>query len=339
MADNSIPEESGYHLLKNITKDAFVPYYRGVNSFCSFKSIDKILYLIYASEDCSIISFDLINEKKINEIKKAHNTHISNFRHYLDEINKRDLILSVSTKDNNIKVWNIKNYECICNIKNIYEESVVLSACFLNEDHNIFIVASNEPRNIFEETKVYDLNGNKFKEIYNYDDLTRYIDSYYDKNLSKNFIVTGNVSYPRSYDYSSSKLYYKYADDNNKEQYSISVFDKDDVLKFIESSEDHFIRIWDFHSGKLLNKIKLDIKKYYRVYSYCVSKNNYLFGGTGEYIIIIDLKTQKVESVSLGYNYAFTIQIIEHSKFGECLISQGSSKSPIQLWMKNKKNL
>ena len=62
----------------------------------------------------------------------------------------------------------------------------------------------------------------------------------------------------------------------------------------IESSVDHFIRIWDFLSWKLLNKIKLDISKYYRVYSFCALNNNYLFGGTGENIIIIDLKTQKV---------------------------------------------
>ena len=107
----------------------------------------------------------------------------------------------------------------------------------------------------------------------------------------------------------------------------------------IESSVDHFIRIWDFLSWKLLNKIKLDISKYYRVYSFCASNNNYLFGGTGENIIIIDLKTQKVSSFSSGYNQAFTIKIIEYSNFGECLIPQGSSKSPIQLWIKDKKNL
>jgi len=66
MADNTIPEENWYHLLKNITKDSYIPYYKGVNSFCLFKSIDKILYLIYASKACSIISFDLINDKRIN---------------------------------------------------------------------------------------------------------------------------------------------------------------------------------------------------------------------------------------------------------------------------------
>ena len=28
------PEESEYHLLKNKTKDAYSPYYEGINSFC-----------------------------------------------------------------------------------------------------------------------------------------------------------------------------------------------------------------------------------------------------------------------------------------------------------------
>lgn len=330
-------EKSEYHLLKNITKDAYIPFNQEVNSFCLFESIDKILYLLYANEECSIISFDLINDKRINEIKKAHSNYISSFRHYLDGINKRDLILSVSIKNNNVKVWNIKNYECLCNIQNIYESSVRLSACFLNEDNNIFIVACNEPFKIFEETKVFDLNGKKCKEIYNYDELTLYIDSYCDKNLSKNFIITGNISYPRSYDYSSSKLYHKYSDDNNKEQFYMSIFDKDDILKLIESSSDKFIRIWDFHSGKLLNKIKLDFTEYCRVYSFCVSNNNFLFGGALKKIIVIDLKTQKVDSFSCGYQEARTIKIIEHPIFGECLILQGNSQ--INLWIREEKNL
>ena len=161
-----------------------VPY-KGSYSFCIFCSIDRILYLIYANKYCSIISYDLNSDKRINEIKKAHNNYISNLRHYLDGINKRDLLLSVSTIINNIKVLNIKNYECLCNLENIYDKSVVLSACFLNERNIIVIVTCNEPHKIFEEIKIFELNGNSHKKIYNYDDLTHYIDSYYDNNLSK----------------------------------------------------------------------------------------------------------------------------------------------------------
>jgi len=39
----------------------------------------------------------------IKEIKNYHNEYINNFRHYLDKINKRDLIISISPDDSNIR--------------------------------------------------------------------------------------------------------------------------------------------------------------------------------------------------------------------------------------------
>ena len=87
--------------------DSFLP---SDNNLCVFKSNDDILILIYAKKNCSIISYNLINNQIIIEIKNAHNDYISNFRHYMDNINKRDFILSLSPIDNNIKLWNIKNW-------------------------------------------------------------------------------------------------------------------------------------------------------------------------------------------------------------------------------------
>ena len=333
-------EEFEFKFFKNIEESTTYAYHQGVNSFCLFWSVDRILYLIYANNVNSIISYDLNNDKKINEIKRAHSKYITSFRHYLDGNNKRDLVLSVSTENNNVKVWNIKNYECLCNIKNIYEKSVILSACFVNENNKIFIVTGNEPYKIFEEIKVFELNGNKCKEIYNYDDLTHFIDSYYDKNSSKNFIITGNASYPRSYDYSNNQLYHKYSDDNNKNQYYMVFFDKDDILKLIECNQDYYIRIWDFHSGKLINKIKISDSVYFKVYSLYVSTNNYLFVGTCEGVILkIDLKTQKIISFFKDQSGVFGIQLIDHPRYGECLVIKGFAGCKIQLWTKNKKNL
>ena len=80
-----------------------------------------ILFLIYATEQQSIVSYDLFENKKINEIKKSHIKNIYNLRYILDDENKRDLILSLSY-DNNIKVWNVLNFECIVDLKNINKE-------------------------------------------------------------------------------------------------------------------------------------------------------------------------------------------------------------------------
>ena len=86
-----------------------------------FLNLLMIIYLIYSNHYKSIISYNLTNNTKINEIKNAHNDFINNFRHYLDNINNRDLIISLSANDNNIKLWNIKSWECLIDIKNLYK--------------------------------------------------------------------------------------------------------------------------------------------------------------------------------------------------------------------------
>ena len=48
--------------------------------------------------------------------------NISNIRYFLDKANKRELILSVSAQDCNIKIWDINNWKCLLNIGKIYNE-------------------------------------------------------------------------------------------------------------------------------------------------------------------------------------------------------------------------
>ena len=156
------------YYFKNITKNSYA-YYDIDNTFSVIKSIDNILLLIYSNKKKSIISLNLINYQIITEIKNAHNNFITNFRHYLDNINKRDLILSISLLDNNIKLWNVKNWNCLLDIKNIKNCGKLYSACFLNDKNKIYILTSNSyiywKRDGNEFIKVYDFKGNKLKEI------------------------------------------------------------------------------------------------------------------------------------------------------------------------------
>ena len=69
--------------LKDLTIDAFSqPKINLDNTFIVFKSINNIYYLIYYTQEKSIISYNLITYQKINEIK---NQDATNFRHYLDK--------------------------------------------------------------------------------------------------------------------------------------------------------------------------------------------------------------------------------------------------------------
>ena len=86
-------------------------------------------------------------------------------------------------------------------------------ACFLEKNKQIYIITSNYNKNGNSEyIKVFDLGGDKIKEINDSNEDTYCINNYYDKKLSKNYIISGNYGYIKSFDYNNNKLYHKYND-------------------------------------------------------------------------------------------------------------------------------
>ena len=318
--------------LKDLSIDSFV-YHCFDNTFITFKSKYNILYLIYTNKYKSIISYDIINNRIINEIKKAHDNYILNFRHYFDKINKEDLIISISL-DNNIKLWNIKNMENILNLKNINVSGWIFSACFLNNNNQNYILTSNSDLDICESIKVFDFKGNKIKEINDSAEITYFIDSYYDHKLSNNYIITGNKGFAKSYDYNNNGLFHKYDDnkDKNYEFDSAIINNKEEIMQLIGSSRDGNIRIWNFYSGVLLNKIKIDNC---RLYGICLWNKDYLFVGCDDKNIkLIDLNKGIVIKDLIGHNKSVAaIKKIIHPQYGECLLSQNIDNSQIKLWI------
>ena len=161
--------------------------------------------------------------------------------------------MSISCKDNNIKVWDTKNLELIVNIEKINENGELDSACFLADKNQNFIISCNDgEEDLSEYIKVFDFNGRKIKEINNSNDISFSIDSYYDKKSNKNYIITSNCGYSKSYDYTKNKLYHKYFDNDKRGHSSFIIYNNKSVIKLMESSNDGNIRIWNFHTGKLL---------------------------------------------------------------------------------------
>ena len=238
------PERITY--LKDITKDSFSYFYLD-NTFIVFTSVQNILTLIYATKEKSIISFDLIENKKINAIKGAHKELITNFRHIQDIKNKRDLVISISY-DSNIKLWDYTNLECLTDIENIYENGYLFSSCFLNNKDKIYIITSNYSENN-DIMKVYDLTGNKIMDINDSFGSTNFIDIYYDKKKKKNYIITGNIGCVKSFDFNENKLYHVYSEEDFNDHCSVIINSNQytSVVKMIESSGDGIVRIWNFH--------------------------------------------------------------------------------------------
>ena len=197
----------------------------------------------------------------------------------------------------------------------------------------IYIITSNYNfPNTVEPIKIYDLKGNKVFEVNDSNDNTVYIDNYYDNILSNNYIITGNNNYVKSYNYNNNILYHKYNDDSKGFHYSIIIINKENITSLIESCEDGNIRIWNFHSGELLNKIKVSGNF---LFSICLWDDKHLFVGCSNKILyLIELnKGVIIKSFNNHNNFVTTIKKIYLPRYGTCLISQGNKNDQIKLWI------
>ena len=323
--ESNIKNKFSYEFIRNIATDSLS--YGLDDSMVVFKSIDNILYFIYPNRIYSIISYNLIDNKKINEIKNAHNKYITNIKHYLYEEKNQDLIISISL-NNILKLWNINNWECLLNLENVNYNGDLLSACFLILNKQIYILTSNCYGS--EPIKVFNLNGIKIKEINS--QKIKYIDIYYDKKSSKPYILTGKRGLVESYDYNDNNIYHIYNDNHNddKTHYSLRIKNDNNLIKLIESSEDGKIRIWNFHTGELLNKIYISDANLFGI---CLWKDDYLLIGCGEKTIkILDIEKSKIIGNMIGHNnVVLALTLVNIPNYGECLISQENGEF-IKLW-------
>ena len=306
------------------------------NTICVFKSIDDINYLIYSTPKQSIVSFNINTKQKINEIKNAHKNCILNFRHCLDKKNNRDLILSIAENEKDIKVWDIKSVECILILKDV-NKSYLFSSCFLNDSNQIYIVSSFYydywSKNNTDTIKIFDLSGKLIKEIADSkNDQICFIDTYNDKNSNQIYIITGNENYVRSFNYKENKKYQKYACNNNINHVSLLIYDKGEIIKLIDSCSDGKIRIWNFHTGKIIEKINVSFESYRALFGLCLLNENKLFVGSSDTkIYLIDLENRLIDNLKAHKSSVLAIKIINCQNYGEILISHGNDNT-IKFW-------
>ena len=251
--------------------------------------------------------------------------------------------MSISGEDNNIKVWNIDNdkFDCLVDIKNVNNNGFLYSACILNENNRNYIISSHyyTKNNYCENIKVFDFDQTKIKEINNSNYMTYYIDSYYDKKSKKNYILTCNEGFIKSYDYNINDVYKQYcdSDDNNKGHFNMIVTECKGIIEIIESSFDGNIRIWDFHSGNLLNKIKIYDDCIREI---CLWNKEYIFVGCDDKTIkLVKIDNGTIIKELEGHkNYVISLKQIIHPKYGQCLISQGLFSDNIKLWINKNYN-
>ena len=318
-----------------LTKDSFCssPI---ENTFIIFNSIihNNIIYLIYSTKEKSIKCINLIENKLMIEIKNAHNKFITSFKHCYDDNKKMDIIMSISSDSNEIKLWDFSNWECILNLQKINQSGNLLSACFLKEKNNIYIATSNfELFDDPEPIKIFDDKGNFIKQITNSrEGSILYIEIYFDKTHLINYIISCNINFVKSYNYNENMTYHKYYDNNNSIHNSFVINSFGNVVQLIELCNDGNIRIWDFHLNVLLNKIKVDNNILTTISIW--DENNIIVGIKNKGIKIIQLNKGKIINIiNEKNNIINTVKAINHPKYGKSLITQGIFCEQIRLWI------
>jgi len=84
-------ETPNFIFCKNLVEDSFMDLGTD-NTFTIFKTFNNTFCLIYSNRNKSIISYDIINNKKRIEIKNAHKNYITSFEHFSD-IEKKETYL------------------------------------------------------------------------------------------------------------------------------------------------------------------------------------------------------------------------------------------------------
>ena len=305
------------------------------NALCLFKSLDNILVLSYFSFGVykpSILSYNIIDKKIMHKIT-GFDGQISHLSHFSDKANKRDLLLQIVCGiefniKNNIYIWNFSNLECILCLESIYQDGYIYSASLLKENNQLYLIASNNKgKELSLPLKVFDIKGNKVKEIKSLKRDINYIDVYFDNKLKKYFIVLidGTLS---SYDYKTFKLYKKYHD-KKFALYGDNIFIKQEkkIVKIMECDFNGYINIFNFHTGDLLFNARAG------GYGFCCWNDNYLLATeTYNRFILIDISSPRNKKYFEGHKETvYKIVKLIHPNYGECLIT--ISQYETKLWI------
>jgi len=205
-------------------------------------------------------------------------------------------------------------------------------------DKNKIFIYTQEYSLINYEDIFIDLNEKKVKK---FTSITAYFsDSYYDDNTNESFIIVGTEKNIKSYIYCSDniKVYHEFSDGTEIRHNYAMIKKEKEITKLFDGSDDGYIRIWNFHTGELLNKIL--ICKNFRFLGFDFLDEKYIICGTSKDIIeLFDIEAKKfIEKVGGYFKDPYCIKIINIPSDSQYLFAYCETYKEIQILKISKKN-
>ena len=232
--------------------------------------------------------------------------------------------MTKSNLDNYVKIWNIKNITLITEIQYVGNNEFL--SCFLNFNEQIYVVTSNH-KNTNEPFNVFDLQGNIINKFNLEDNLIYSLDTYYDEKTSKTFLIISSELRNLSYDCNENKIYNVYINCvYSNILFKFIIINDEGVIKILGVGP--IIKVWSFHTGKLLDIIDLNS---YSI-QVCLWNNQYLISVSNsskkclEDIKLIDLKEKKTYVLISGIKNSISlITKVTHPLYGDCLLAKSNN--------------
>ena len=295
--------------------------------FCVFNSFQKLTLICWGNNN-NLEFFDIESNKIIKDISNAHNSTIFCCRHFPDNRNKIDYVLTTSL-DYSIKLWNVNNFLCQTWIKNAYVTKNIFSACLLLNEYSshCYIVTSC----VNDFMKLYDFAGKYRFSLGQKDINTFFVNSYFDIKYKKYFIINGNGLDVRSYIAKNGQLYHRYQGLPRSFHTGAVIYETKTEIILIEIDGNGYIRIWNFHTAELIKSIFTN--SFLNLRGICLWNYKYLIIGANDHQIkILDIKQGKISKIFKEHTATVcTLEKINTKSYGECLLSQGMD-GIIKLW-------
>jgi hypothetical protein len=298
------------------------------NVFCAFKTIKGDHFVAWGTPTFNVIVYDLKTET-IFKTYVAHTSTIFSCRHYLDKINKQDLLIT-SSYDRSVKVWNItNNFVNLLTIATAHNGYYIYSVCILSDEveHKNYVITS-APN---EYSKIWDFSGKFIREFGVSNESTYFINTWYNVKQKKYYIINANSVDVKVYDFKTGLLFKAYKITPNTWHMSAMINEVDNVTQLIESDGNGNVRIWDFYQGTLLKTIA---SSGINLRGICLWNDQYLFAAGSDYNVkLYDLKAGAYLKKYDGHtSTCCAVEKIVHPKYGECLISHALD-GKLKLWI------
>ena len=295
--------------------------------FCVFNSFQKMNLLCWGNTN-HLEFFDIDSNKIIKDISNAHTSTIFCCRHFPDNRNKIDYIITTSL-DYSIKLWNVNNFLCQTWIKSVYMTKNIFSACLLLNEYSShsYIVTSC----VNDFMKLYDLTG-KYKFSFGCKDInTFFVNSYFDIKNKKYYVINGNGIDVRSYNAKDGQLYNRYQGLPRSFHTGAVIYETKTEIILVEIDGNGYIRMWNFHTAELIKAIFTS--SFLNLRGICLWNYKYLIIGANDHQIkIVDIKQGKISKSFKEHTATIcTLEKINSKLYGECLLSQGMDGT-IKLW-------